>query len=184
MDTAVLFYGESEGRVRDVSLTAVATRDFYDERYLTLNLSIDTLTGASASGAIALDRPQTFTSPSGLDIYTTPAGEIPLDPTFLDTRGAISASWSQPLGRLNKVGAGVSFSREYDYRHGGVNFSVSRDFDRRNTTLSAAVALSRDTWNPVGGAPIPVRAAPTSSAMTARRLPTCCSASPRSSARA
>ncbi len=156
IDTALLYYGESEGRVRDVSLTALATRDFYDERYLTLNLSIDTLTGASASGAIALDRPQTFTSPSGNAVYTTPAGEIPLDPTFLDSRVAISASWSQPLGRLNKVGAGVSLSGEYDYRHGGVNFSFSRDLNRRNTTLSAAVALSRDTWSPVGGAPIPL----------------------------
>jgi len=156
MDTAILYYGESEGRVRDVSVTALATRDFYDERYLTLNLSIDTLTGASASGAIALDRPQTFTSPSGLDTYTTPAGEIPLDPTFLDTRLAISASWSQPLGRLNRFGAGLSFSREYDYRHGGVNFSFSRDFNRRNTTLSAAVAFAQDSWNPVGGAPIPL----------------------------
>ena len=158
MDTALLYYGESDGRVSDVSLTALATRDFYDERYLTLNLAIDTLTGASASGATALDRPQTFTSPSGHDIYTTPAGEIPLDHTFLDTRAAISASWSQPLGRLNRVGTGLSFSREYDYRHGGVNFSVSRDFDRRNTTLSAAVAFSRDNWHPVGGAPVPLAA--------------------------
>ena len=33
----------------------MATRDFYDERYLTLNLAIDTLTGATASGATALD---------------------------------------------------------------------------------------------------------------------------------
>ena len=152
----MLYYGESDGRVSDVSVTALATRDFYDERYLTLNLSIDTLTGASASGAIALDRPQTFTSPSGDAIYTTPAGEIPLDPTFLDTRYAISTSWSQPLGRLNRVGAGLSFSDEYDYRHGGVNFSVSRDFDRRNTTLGSAVAFSRDTWHPVGGAPVPL----------------------------
>ena len=158
LETALLYYGESDDRVNDASLTALATRDFYDERYLTLNLAIDTLTGATASGATALDVPQTFTSPSGLDMYTAPAGEIPLDPTFLDTRAAISASWSQPLGRLNRVSTGLSFSREYDYQHGGVNFSVSRDFDRRNTTLSAAVALSRDNWHPVGGAPIPLSA--------------------------
>ena len=126
-----------------------ATCDFYDERYLTLNLAIDTPTGASASGATALDRPQTFTSPSGHDIYTTPAGEIPLDHTFLDTRAAISASWSQPLGRLNRVGTGLSFSREYDYRHGGVATSG----DSRRFLLKDGVRYSH-ILDPLTGWPV------------------------------
>jgi hypothetical protein len=65
--------------------------------------AIDTLTGAAASGAIALDRPQTFTSPSGRAVYSTAPGALPLDDTFLDTRFALNASWTQPLARLYTV---------------------------------------------------------------------------------
>src|SRR5687768_14868429 len=99
-DSALLYYGETDNRVQDISAAISATRDFDDDRKLGLWLTADTLTGASASGAIALDTPQTFTSPSGNKVYTTRAGEIPLDDTFLDTRFAVTASWTQPLARL------------------------------------------------------------------------------------
>ena len=34
IDSAILYYGESDGRVKDLSLSAHATRDFGDERRL------------------------------------------------------------------------------------------------------------------------------------------------------
>jgi len=156
VDSALLYYGESDGRVRDVSAAVSALRDFGDERKLATTLTADTLTGASASGAIALDRPQTFTSPSGRAVYTTPAGDVPLDDTFHDTRFALNASWTQPLARLYTVSAGAGFSTEYDYTHIGANLSLARDFNKRNTTLSAGVAWSQDQVDPVGGRPIPL----------------------------
>lgn len=155
-DTALLYYGESDDRVQDLSLSLLGSRIFGDDRRLALSLSVDTLTGASASGAIALDRPQTFTSPSGAGTYTSGAGGVPLDDTFKDTRVAVSANWSQPLGRLYKLGAGFTASNEYDYFHKGVNFSLARDFNTRNTTLSAGLAFAQDDWEPVGGAPVPL----------------------------
>lgn len=156
VDSAFLYYGESDGRVKDLSLSARATRDFGDERKLGLDLSVDSLTGASPSGAIASDGPQTFTSPSGRRTYTTPAGEIPLDDSFLDTRLALNGTWSQPFARLYTVNAGVGFSSEYDYQHIGANFGLTRDFNQRNTTLSAALAYAQDTVKPVGGLPLPL----------------------------
>src|SRR5690606_13073632 len=129
LDSALLYYGEADNRVQDISAAIAATRDFDDDRKLGLSLTVDTLTGASASGAIALDEPQTFTSPSGNKVYTTAPGEIPLDDTFLDTRYAVTASWTQPLARLYTFSAGVSFSTEYDYTHVGANFSLARDFN-------------------------------------------------------
>lgn len=155
-DSAVLYYGETDNRVQDISAAISATRDFDDERKLGLSLTADTLTGASASGAIALDRPQTFTSPSGNKTYTTAAGEIPRDDTFLDTRFAATASWTQPLARLYTFSAGVGFSTEYDYTHIGANLSLARDFNKRNTTVFAGVAWSQDDVDPVGGAPLPL----------------------------
>lgn len=156
MDSGLLYYGESDGRVRDVSAAISAQRDFDDDRKLGLSLTADTLTGASASGAVALDRAQTFTSPSGKAVYTTPAGDTPLDDTFKDTRFALNASWSQPLARLYTVSGGVGFSTEYDYTHLGANASLARDFNKRNTTLSFGMAWSQDDIKPVGGAPIPL----------------------------
>jgi len=155
-DSALLYYGESDGRVSDISAAVSALRDFGDERKFSTTLTADTLTGASASGAIALNRPQTFTSPSGRAVYTTPADAVPLDDTFHDTRFALNASWTQPLARLYTVSAGVGFSTEYDYTHIGANLSLARDFNKRNTTVSAGVAWSQDDVKPVGGRPIPL----------------------------
>lgn len=156
LDTALLLYKESDSRVQDSSAIVAATRDFGDERVLALNLTADTLTGASPSGATALGRPQTFTSPSGKAVYTTPAGRIPLDDTFKDTRFAGGATWTQPLARLYTASAGIDVSAEYDYRHFGGNLSLARDFNKRNTTLSGGVAYSKDQVDPVGGAPVPL----------------------------
>jgi len=156
IDSGLLYYGESDGRVQDISATISGQRDFDDDRKLGLSLTADTLTGASASGAIALDRAQTFTSPSGKAVYSTPAGETALDDTFKDTRFALNASWSQPLARLYTVSGGLGFSTEYDYTHLGANASLARDFNKRNTTLSFGFAYSQDDIKPVGGAPIPL----------------------------
>ncbi len=155
-DSTLLYYGESDDRVRDISGAVSAQRDFGDDRKLSATLTADTLTGASASGAIALGRPQTFTSPSGRAVYTTNPGDVPLDDTFLDTRFALNASWTQPLARLYTFSAGVGFSTEYDYTHLGANLSLARDFNKRNTTLSAGLAWSQDDIDPVGGLPLPL----------------------------
>jgi hypothetical protein len=156
IESALLYYGESDSRVKDMSASVHASRDFGDEHVLGLNLSLDSLTGASPSGAIAGSGAQTFTSPSGRATYTTPAGEIPLDDTFKDTRFAVQASWSQPLARLYNINAGIGVSSEYDYQHIGGNLGITRDFNERNTTLSFALAYANDTIKPVGGIRTPL----------------------------
>jgi hypothetical protein len=156
IDSAFLYYGESDGRVKDMSVSTHATRDFGDESKLGLDLSVDSLTGASPSGAMTSGNPQTFTSPSGRGTYTTPAGQVPLDDTFLDTRFALNGNWSQPFARLYTVNAGLGFSSEFDYQHIGANFGLTRDFNERNTTLTAALAYAQDTIKPVGGMPLPL----------------------------
>lgn len=155
-DTALLYYGESDDRVRDLSFNVLARRLFADDKILSLGLVYDSLTGASPSGAIPQDEVQTFTRPSGDAVYPVAPGELPLDDTFLDTRYALTAGWQQPIGRLYTGSAGFSFSTEYDYTHAGLNFGLSRDFNKRNTTVSLGAALARDELDPVGGAPLPL----------------------------
>jgi len=155
-DTALLYYGESDDRVQDLSLNVLAVRDFLDDRSLSLTLGVDTLTGATPIGAVPFDGPQTFTTPSGKKTSTVPADEIPLDDSFLDTRVALAASWQQPLGRLSTLSAGATVSNEYDYTHLGANVTYARDFNKRNTTLSLGAAYASDSLDPVGGAPMPL----------------------------
>ncbi|NIA27162.1 MAG: DUF3570 domain-containing protein, partial [Desulfobulbaceae bacterium] len=135
-NTALLYYGEDNNRVQDLSLNLLARRTFVDDKFLSLGLTIDALTGASPNGALPQSRVQTFTRPSGKKTYTTPAGDLPVDDTFRDTRVALTANWQKPLGRLYRFNVGASASAEIDYIHAGLNAKIARDFNQRNTTVS------------------------------------------------
>jgi len=154
-NTSVLYYGEDADRVQDLSIKAIVQRLFTDDRIFSFGLTVDSLTGATPSGAIGQDVAQTFTRPSGNAAYTVPAGTLPLDDTFLDTRVAITANWQQPLGDTNLMNFGISASKEYDYLHLGINGRFAMDFNKRNTTVSVGFALASDEIDPVGGAPLP-----------------------------
>jgi hypothetical protein len=152
-DTSVAYYGESD-RIEDASAKLLAVRNFKGS-VLTLQGALDTLTGASANGAVPSNSVQTFTSPSGGESYTVRPGETPLDPTFQDTRYAVSANWLRPLGLRSELDLGGSVSSESDYFHAGVNARINRDFGQRNTRLTFGAAFAADSVDPEGGAPLP-----------------------------
>lgn len=155
-NTSLLYYGEDENRVQDASFKSIIRRLYTDDRTLSIGFTVDTLTGATPSGAIRQDGPQSFTRPSGSSSYTEPGGNLPLDDTFHDTRVAITAGWQQPAGEKGLLSIGASASKEYDYLHTGVNASYAHDFNNRNTTVSAGFAFASDSIESVGGAPIPL----------------------------
>jgi len=152
-NTALLYYGEDDNRVQDLSLNLLSRRTFVDDRFFTFGLTLDALTGASPSGALPQSVAQTFTRPSGKKTYTTEPGELPLDNTFRDSRVAVTTSWQQPLGRLFQINIGASASKEFDYLHLGWNAKLSRDFNQRNTTVSFGFAVAQDELDPIGGTP-------------------------------
>ncbi len=154
VDTSLLYYGEDNGRVEDVSLMASIRRAFDEDRSLNATLTIDSLTGATPNGAVPAGVPQTFTGPSGGGSYTVAPGEQPLDTTFLDTRVALAASWQQSLGDAMRWSVGFSGSDEYDYLHLGLDARLERDFNLRNTTAFIGVAYGQDEIKPVGGLPV------------------------------
>ncbi len=161
LDTALLYWGESDGRVKDLSVTAAVRRALDEDRSFSLNLTVDTLTGASPSGAVPSDGVQTFTRPSGKAEYQIAAGEQPLDDTFKDTRVAVAGSWRQALGETMRWSAGGSFSHEFDYQHIGLDARLERDFNQRNTTGFFGLAYGKEDISPVGGTPVglsPMRA--------------------------
>ena len=107
VDTSLLYYGEDNGRVEDVSLMASIRRAFDEDHSLNFSLTVDSLTGATPNGAVPANAPQTFTGPSGGGSYIVAPGEQPLDTTFLDTRIALAASWQQSLGNAMRWSVGL-----------------------------------------------------------------------------
>ena len=154
-DTAILYYGETD-RVSLLEGVVSATKDFGDQHILNTKLVIDTLTGASATGAVAQPYAQTFTRPSGNGQYTIAPNGLPLDDTFKDTRVQLSANWTQPIHEDTRVNLGGNISREYDYLSVGGSASVERDFYNKNTTALFGVSYQFDSIDPVGGRPIPL----------------------------
>lgn len=152
VETAVLYYSEKD-RVSAIEPVFSATRTFESGNILNIKAVVDVLTGASPNGATPFDGPQTFTRPSGNDSYTIAAGETPLDDTFLDTRVAIGAQYDYSLGRLTHLSSGLNFSNEYDYQSISVNTRVAREFNDKNTSLSAGFAFAADSIEPEGGIP-------------------------------
>lgn len=154
-DSAILYYSETD-RVTAIEPVFSARRELVDDGLLDLKLVFDSLTGASASGAMPSSQPQTFTRPSGRGSYTVDPGSTPLDDTFHDKRGAFSAAWSSWLDRDWKMTLGGNISSEYDFQSLSANLLFARDFNMRNTTLSFGLSHEADSLDPVGGVPTPL----------------------------
>jgi hypothetical protein len=154
VDTAVLFYSESDGRVSAFEPAIYAGKELNDGDRIDLKLVVDVLTGASPNGAHASSVAQTFTTPSGNSTYTIQPGETPLDDTFRDTRVSFGADWTLELDRLSRLTLGTNISQEYDYQSLGLSAAYARDFNDRNTTLTASFGYNNDTIDSVGGMPV------------------------------
>lgn len=152
-NSGVLYYGEQD-RVSALEGVFSATHEKeYNDKF-NFKVVIDSLTGASPSGAVAQPGVQTFTRPSGKSSYTVTAEEIPLDDTFRDTRVQFNAQWTHPLFEDSLTSYGVHLSKEYDYLSLGFNGSFSWDFNQKNSTLSLGLSLSKDTFEPEGEIPV------------------------------
>ena len=154
IDSAIMVYSESDSRVTAVEPVLDLKRKFDSETALTMKIVGDTLTGASPNGATPSGEAQTFSRPSGSGSYETPANSAPLDDTFRDTRGSFSINWNAPLGRDWAYSVGSYLSAEHDYQSLGVNGTLSRYLNNKNTTLTLGLSAASDTITPEGGVPV------------------------------
>ena len=153
VESAILYYSEQD-RVTTIEPVVRMTKKLSEDEAISIRLVVDSLTGSSPSGAVPSTTPQTFTSPSGNQTYSTPANTTPLDPTFLDTRVALTLDWTRPLGAERRIVYTGHVSTEYDYTSIGVGATVSQDFNNRHTTLTAGLSYNADQVKPVGGVPL------------------------------
>lgn len=115
-DTGALYYVEGDGRIKVAEAIVNLKRVYADESTTSIKMTLDSLTGGSPNGAAPSHKAQTFTTPSGSSApagytppitYTTPSGnvvtnggksygytvqpgQLPVDPSFIDTRVAAS----------------------------------------------------------------------------------------------
>ena len=151
-ETGGLYYGEQD-RVTAVEgvLSATYEKDYNDK--FNFKVVLDSLTGASPSGAVAQPTVQTYTRPSGRGAYEVAANDIPLDDTFRDTRVQINAQWTKPAWENTLSTYGVHFSKEYDFLSVAVNGGLAWDFNDKNSTFSVGLSLAAESFEPEGMIP-------------------------------
>lgn len=155
IESSLLLYSETN-RVQAAEGLFQITHPLKGTRFITGRFAFDGLTGASPNGATPSNSIQTFTGPSGTNSYQIKPGETPLDNTFRDTRYAVDGTIGQELDPVTNGTIGAHFSTEHDYTSLGLNLGISRDFNKKNTTLAASLAFFHDIVRPVGGPPIPL----------------------------
>jgi len=149
-ETSFLLYSESQ-RVTAGEGVFSYQRQLSERNVLHLNIQLDGLTGAPPNGATPSNNIQTFTRPSGQESFSVQPGEIPLDPGFHDTRLALDGGLTRQLDRLTKLNYGGHLSLESDYTSFGLTSGITRDLNRRNTTIGISGSISADAARPKGG---------------------------------
>jgi len=174
LDSAISYYHE-DGRVTAIEPMVSLHSDDGNGTQHTLSAVFDSLSGSSPNGALPSSKPQTFATPSGSSLnggaqtYTTASGQstssaaptyvvapgtLPVDPKYQDMRVALSALAQQPLRAFDRWRYGGTLSWEHDFLSFAGNAGYSRDFNEKNTTLSAGLNEEYDLLKPIGGAPV------------------------------
>ncbi|MBY5991446.1 DUF3570 domain-containing protein [Ferrimonas balearica] len=159
-EAALLYYGEEDDRVSAIEGRLQASATDADGRRLQLALTLDSLTGATPTGAVPQTAPQTFTRPSGRGEYVVAPGQTPLDDTFKDTRLQLNAGWATPLARNWETDLAAHLSKEYDYLSLGLSAGLTRSLNRNNTQLRLGGSAFFDTIEPEGRVPLPLATMP------------------------
>jgi hypothetical protein len=159
-DSALAYYRE-DGRIQAVEPVVNVSKTFASGDVASLNVTFDSLSGASPNGAVPSNLPQTFASPSGTSLttgrhlYTIAPGRLPADPNYQDDRIAVAGEWELPLSRLTHLSLGGKVSGEDDFISATLSASIAQDFNERNTTLLLGINNEFDSLRPIGGAPVP-----------------------------
>jgi hypothetical protein len=159
-DSALAYYRE-DGRIQAIEPVVNVSKTFAGGDVASLNVTFDSLSGASPNGAAPSNVPQTFASPSGTSLntgrhlYTIAPGRLPADPNYQDDRIAVAGAWELPLSRLTHLSLGGKVSGEDDFISATLSASIAQDFNEKNTTLLLGVNNEFDSLRPIGGAPVP-----------------------------
>jgi hypothetical protein len=152
-NTSLLRYSESD-RISVMEPQIGVRRDFGDDRALTILATVDTISGSTPLGTLPLTSntaPDTVTNASGHPVNPY-IGKIPTS-EMRDTRIALSGSYERPLSQVSRGTFGGEVAHEHDFLSMGLNGTIQRDYNQKNTTLSFGVSPEFDIVKPNGGLP-------------------------------
>jgi Protein of unknown function (DUF3570) len=152
-DVSMLYYSEAE-RVDVNTLVGVATGVVASDDTATLRVVLDTMSGATPSGAVKKSS-LTFTGASGGTGITPTGGSAALG-QFNDTRVAVSLDWLHDYGRLIDLTYDAAFSVENDYRSFSGAIRMDEENSNRAYKFSAGISGTYDQVFRVGGNNTPV----------------------------
>jgi hypothetical protein len=147
VDFKTLYYQESEGRTQVLNPMLLVHQDLgANFGVLDLNLSHDTISGASPNGGYPTLSVTTTTSASGHSTSNA-SGKVPLT-TYNDHRDSISLGYSRRLG-AHMPSIEFSHSKEKDYIADSIGLSDSWTIMEGRGTLHGGFSFSNDTVAPV-----------------------------------
>lgn len=113
-----------------------------DDAKVQVGVVLDTMTGATPTGAVDGDSivSSTGTSGGGFDV----SGEGTSLAQFSDRRLSVDANWEQSYGRMFRVAYGSYASVESDFNAIGGSVKASLDVNERMTTLSVGFGAEAD----------------------------------------
>lgn len=157
LDSSLLYYSEADDRVSVTKAMAFLTGDITAEDTVNVNLVLDTMSGATPTGAVrSKNSSVSFSSASGAGSSTVDGGSVDRV-SFNDTRLGIALSWSHSQDRLTTISYGGSLSVEKDYQSYGASINYSLDTEDRLTTYTAGFAGSFDEiYRKTDGTPEPL----------------------------
>lgn len=141
VNLAYLNYYEPD-RVNVRSTQVNASGQLSDDARIRAGLVLDSMTGATPSGAVegANVVSNTGTSGGGFDVD----GGSSSTAEFEDTRLAVDLGWEQSYGRMVRINYGAYASVEHDFVALGSSVQGDLDLNNRNTTLTLGLGVETD----------------------------------------
>lgn len=154
VDLSYYTYSEDD-RVDVDSYIASVRGNLSDRDEIKLGVVLDTLTGATPTGAVQSSSITTVTGTSGAGFSTS--GEAQALAPFDDTRLAVDAEWTRELNRTLRIRPNAYVSIESDYEALGGGITLEKDTSDKQTTFSFAIGGSSDTVSQIDGTtPVPL----------------------------
>ncbi|MFZ1684042.1 MAG: DUF3570 domain-containing protein [Candidatus Zixiibacteriota bacterium] len=153
-ETSLLLYNERD-RVHATEAIFSLDKQLKNEYRFNMRLTYDGLTGASPTGGSPAKNAQTITRPSGGARTVVPAGAIPIDKSFAETRFALDLGLGRKLSSVTTANAGAHISSEHDYTSLGLNGGISYDFNQARNSIGLSASINRDVVKPLLGVPTP-----------------------------
>ncbi|MCH8552005.1 MAG: DUF3570 domain-containing protein [Natronospirillum sp.] len=141
VNLAYLNYFEPD-RVNVQSFYGKASGQISDDAHISVGVVLDTMTGATPSGAVEGSNvvANTGTSGGGFEVDGTSSSLADFD----DTRLAVDLDWEHTYGRFVRVNYGAYASVEGDFAALGASVKGNVDLNNRNTTLALGLGAEGD----------------------------------------